>query len=103
MYLGIQNLNLFHQELREALERTVSAEIKVDELASQVGTLQEELMSTSAHSNNDFFELSDVDSFDEEFIPDQLKRILTRKSSKFEQEIDDISNELRRVKQGQTD
>ena len=47
------------------------------------------------------FELSDVDSFDEEFIPDQLKRILTRKSSKFEQEIDDISNELRRVKQGQ--
>ena len=58
-------------------------------------------MSTSVHSNADLFELSDVDSFDEEFIPDQLKRILTRKSSKFEQEIDDISNELRRVKQGQ--
>ena len=46
------------------------------------------------------FEMSDVDSFDEEFIPDQLKRIMNRKNSKFEQEIEDINNQLRRVRQG---
>ena len=44
--------------------------------------------------------MSDVDSFDEEFIPDQLKRIMNRKNSKFEQEIEDINNQLRRVRQG---
>ena len=87
-------------ELREALERTVSAEIRTDELTSQIDTLQEELMTNQSKCEQATFELSDVDSFDEEFIPDQLKRILTRKSSKFEQEIDDINNELRRAKQG---
>ena len=69
-------------------------------MTSQIDTLQEELMTNQTKCEQATFELSDIDSFDEEFIPDQLKRILTRKSSKFEQEIDDISNELRRVKQG---